>query len=169
MNIHFAQLDASVKYNGLKSFDCQHDLINRFARASLLKQVRQGLSVAYGLLDSDDEDRFVGFFTLMNHSIGVTRLASMQLGSLPREIPCTRIVMLAIAQDYKNRKLGVRLLKQALRIAKLSAQHVGSFGVYLDADPGALSFYTGLGFSLLEGDCSPAPSPMFLTMSAIDD
>ena len=36
-----------------------------------------------------------------------------------------------------------------------------------DIDASALGFYRKLGFTLLEGDKSPAPSPMFVPLSAI--
>ena len=58
-------------------------------------------------------------------------------------------------------------MKHALTVTRSVAQQIGSFGLYLDADPLAVGFYQALGFALLEGDKSPVPSPMFLTLSAI--
>jgi GNAT superfamily N-acetyltransferase len=91
----------------------------------------------------------------------------MQLGSLPRRIPCVRLVMLGVDKNYKGRNLGSRLMKQALKITKESSSQIGCYGMYLDADAGAVGFYAKLGFSLLEGDNSPQTSPMFIAINSI--
>ncbi len=167
MTIFATQYDPALKYAGLKDFDCGHQAINRFVRSSLAKQVKQGLSAAYVLLDAADHNRLAGFFTLCNHTLLLDRLSALQLGSMPKTVPCTRLVMLGVDNRYQGQRLGQQLMKEALAITKRSASHIGSFGLYLDADPGALGFYLKLGFGLLEGDQTPAPSPMFIPMSAI--
>lgn len=86
---------------------------------------------------------------------------------LPKQIPCTRLIMLGVDSQYKGRNLGKQLMKEAFKATKLAAQAVGSFGMYLDAYAEAVGFYEALGFSLLEGNKSPDPSPMFLPMSGV--
>lgn len=167
MTIVFSKYDSSLTYQGQKKFDCGHAVINKFVRDSLKSQVKKGVCVAYALTDHSQADQFVGFFTIGQHSIGLSSLASLSLGSLPKQIPCTRLIMLGVDGQYKKRGLGKQLMKEAFRATKLAAQAVGSFGMYLDADAGAVAFYSTLGFSLLEGDKSPNPSPMFLPMTSI--
>ena len=75
--------------------------------------------------------------------------------------------MLGIDKNYKGRDLGRRLMKQALKITKESSSQIGCFGMYLDADAGAVGFYSKLGFALLEGDKSPQTSPMFVAAKSI--
>jgi hypothetical protein len=58
-------------------------------------------------------------------------------------------------------------MKHALRLTQQVAKQIGSFGMYLDADPLAVNFYQKLGFTLLMGDQSPEPSPMFAPLNAI--
>jgi len=91
MNVVIERFDPAGKYAGYNQFDCRHALINKFVKDSLKKQVKQGLSVAYALLEegqgADPSDSFVGFFTIANHSIPVETLSTLQLGSLPRIIP----------------------------------------------------------------------------------
>jgi ribosomal protein S18 acetylase RimI-like enzyme len=70
--------------------------------------------------------------------------------------------MLGIDKQYQGQQLGSRLMRHALTISQQVAQQIGSFGLYLDADPEALNFYKKLGFTLLEDDKYPLPSPMFL-------
>ena len=173
MNVVIERFDPAGKYAGYNQFDCQHALINKFVKDSLKKQVKQGLSVAYALLeespDAHSADRFVGFFTIANHSISLEALSTLQLGSLPRTIPCVRLIMLGINHNDARQGLGTDLMNYAFKITKESSKHIGCYGMYLDADAGAVAkgFYQKLGFKFLEGDKSPNPSPMFIPTSAI--
>ena len=167
MSIEFSLFNPAISYGGRKQFDCGHAVINKFVRDSLVSQVKRQLSVAYVLTDSALQDRFVGFFTLAHHALDASALSTLQLGSLPRQIPCARLIMLGVDQTYKNIKLGSRLMRQALLITKEAASRMGCYGLYLDSDPAAIGFYQTLGFALFEGDKSPEPSPMFVTVGSI--
>jgi GNAT superfamily N-acetyltransferase len=167
MSIVFSVFDPAQTYGGRKQFDCGHAVINKFVHDSLASQVKRQLCVAYVLTDSDQHDQFVGFFTIAHHAIDATKLSTLQLGSLPRQIPCARLIMLGVDQRYKHQQLGSRLMKQALAMTKAASGRLGCFGLYLDADPGAIGFYQKLGFVLLQGDQSPLPSPMFIPVRSI--
>lgn len=167
MKIELSPYDAASTYLGQKQFDCGHAIINQFARGSLKQQVKKGLSVAYVLTDADDQDRFVGFYTIAQHMIDMSLLSAMQLGSLPKQIPCTRLIMLGVDQKYAHQDLGSQLMKHALSLTKQISNQIGSYGLYLDADPKALGFYKKLGFTLLQGDKTPHNSPMFLQSGRI--
>ena len=119
------------------------------------------------LTDSAQDDRFAGFYTLAQHMIDMVALSALDLGSLPRKIPCSRLIMLGIDQRYQGQQLGSRIMKHALLLTQSIAKQIDSYGLYLDADATAVAFYQKLGFALLEGDLSPEPSPMFLPISAI--
>jgi predicted N-acetyltransferase YhbS len=75
--------------------------------------------------------------------------------------------MLGIHHTDAGKGLGRQLMNHALDLTQASARQIGCFGMYLDADAGALAFYQRLGFRLLAGDQSPNPSPLFITLSAI--
>jgi len=167
MTIELSLYDPTHTYTGQKQFDCGHAAINAFVRNSLKPQVRKSLSVAYVLTDSAQGGRFVGFYTIAQHMVDVSALSALQLGSLPHKIPCSRLVMLGIDSRYKGQQLGARLMKHALRLTQQVSTQIGSFGLYLDADAQAVAFYQKLGFTLLEGDKTPQPSPMFLGLSGI--
>jgi ribosomal protein S18 acetylase RimI-like enzyme len=167
MTIALSLYDPALTYTGQKQFDCDHAVINAFVRNSLKPQVKKNLSVAYVLTDDAQANRFVGFYTIAQHMIDVSSLAALALGSLPHKIPCSRLVMLGVDKQYKGQQLGSKMMKHALLLTQQIAKQIGSFGMYLDADPLAVSFYQKLGFVLLAGDKSPTPSPMFLPMSGI--
>lgn len=166
MTVELSLYDPALTYAGQKQFDCGHAVINAFVHNSLKPQVRKNLSVAYVLTDAAQQQRFVGFYTIAQHMVDVSALSAMQLGSLPRKIPCSRLVMLGVDKPYKGQQLGSKLMKHALLLIRQVARQIGTFGMYLDADPMAVNFYQKLGFTLLEGDKSPEPSPMFLPLGA---
>lgn len=167
MTVELSLYDPAQTYTEQKQFDCGHTAINAFVRHSLKPQVKKNLSVAYVLTDAEHADRFVGFYTIAQHMIDVSALSALQLGALPHKIPCSRLVMLGVDTRYKGQQLGSKLMRHALLLSKQVARQIGSFGLYLDADPLAVGFYQKLGFTLLEGDRTPLPSPMFLPMSAL--
>jgi GNAT superfamily N-acetyltransferase len=167
MTVRLSLFDPTLTYPGQKRFDCGNETINKFARDSLKAQVRKRLSAAYVLTDTAQAGRFAGFFTIAQHSIDMSLLSPLQLGSLPRNIPCSRLIMLGVDLHYKKRGLGLQLMREAFRVSKTIAKAIGSYGIYLDAEAGAVSFYQKFGFMLLQGDSSPAESPMFLPMTAI--
>ena len=167
MSVELSLLDPTHAYSGIRQFDCGHEVITKFVRSALIKQVKNNLSVAYVLTDRAHADRFVGFYTIAQHALDASALSGPQSGSLPRKIPCIRLIMLGIDASYQHQQLGMRLMKHALRTTQSAARQIGSYGLYLDADAGAWVFYRKLGFILLEGDRSPVPSPMFIAMSSI--
>ncbi|MBU6225485.1 MAG: GNAT family N-acetyltransferase [Burkholderiales bacterium] len=167
MTIGISVYDPNQTTIGQKQFDCGHTAINAFVHSSLKPQVKRNLSVAYVLSDFAKEDRFVGFYTIAQHMVDFGQLSGSMLGSMPRKIPCTRLIMLGIDKQYQGQKLGSRLMRHALSISQQVAQEIGSFGLYLDADPTALNFYKKLGFTQLEIDRPTLPSPMFLCIERI--
>jgi GNAT superfamily N-acetyltransferase len=169
MTISIAPYDPECSYPGQKKFDSGHDAINSFAHNSLKQQVKKRLSVAYVLTDSERNNQFVGFYTIAQHTIDVSLLTALELGSLPRKIPCSRLIMLGVDRAYQGQRLGARLMKHALLLTKSVSKQIGSFGLYLDADPNAFGFYKALGFIALEGNQLPKPSPMFLPIAAIPE
>ena len=158
MSIEFSVFDPGKTYAGRKQFDCEHAVINRFVHDSLASQVKKQLSVAYVLTDSEQNDRFAAFFTMAHHAIDASKR---------RKIACARLIMLGVGRAYKGQNLGRRLMKQALVITRQSSTQLGCYGLYLDADPGAVAFYRKLGFLLLEGDKNPESSPMFMAVRSI--
>jgi GNAT superfamily N-acetyltransferase len=167
MSLVVSRYDPAISYQGQKQFDCGHKAINDFVHKGLKAQVKKNLSVAYVLTDPAQGDRFAGFYTIAQHTISLSLLSAMELSGLPKTIPCTRLIMLGVDDAYAGQQMGSRLMKHALILTRATAAHVGSFGMYLDADPGAFGFYGKLGFIALEGNRAPRTSPMFLPLSAI--
>ena len=166
MSFELGIYDPESTYFEQKKFDCEHAVINKFVASSLKQQVKKNISVAYVLTDQSANDRFIGFFTLVMSCIDNAALAPFA-SSLPRQVPCVRLVMLGVDKAYKGKNLGLRLLKHALMKTKESAMSLGCKGLYLDADPGAVAFYRKYGFIALQKPTSPGDStPMFLFLES---
>jgi len=166
MSFELGLYDPEKTYSEQKKFDCEHAVINKFVSGSLKQQVKKNTSVAYVLTDSAADNKFVGFFTLVMSCIDNASLAPLA-ALLPRQVPCVRLVMLGVDQAYKGNNLGLRLVKHALMKTKESASMLGCRGLYLDADPGAVAFYTKYGFIALEKPAESGDStPMFLFLES---
>src|SRR5688572_28932924 len=152
MTLEVALYDPSRSYTGQKQCDCEHEVINSFVRNSLKQQVKRQLSVGYVVLDPTKNDTIVGFYTIASHMLPLDRLSALQLGSLPKVIPCASLIMLDVDKHYKANQLRSRLMQHALQLTRDTAAHIGSFVLYLDADQDAYGFYEKLGFDPLQGN-----------------
>lgn len=160
MAIALSRYDPSKSYKNQKAFDCGHEVINNFVARTLKQQTQRNLSVAYVL--TDDDDSFIGFCTLMAASIGRADLEATNPPSLPLAVPVTKLAMLGVANTHKGKGYGKALLLHAIDVMVRTADSVGSYGLYLEADDGAYDFYLKLSFVPLKPRQTPKPTPMFL-------
>jgi len=154
-------------YNKQKRFDCENKTINKFVSGSLKKQIRQKLSQCFVLLDTNNADRFIGFYTLSAFAINASDLEALSAGSLPSRIPCSRLIMLGVDKNYKGRGLGKRLMKSVFLKTIEAAEKIGIYGLFLDADEQAYTFYLDHGFIALQKKVKTKPTPMFLHIDTI--
>ena len=162
MHVILSKFDPLKVYVGQKSFDCGHKIINDFVANSLKPQTKRGVSVAYVLTDSDDQNRLAGFYTLMAASIGRDELSALSPPSLPALVGVSKLSMLGVDKKYERNGFGRQLLRHAIRMTVHTADSMGMYGPYLDADPGAVDFYLKLNFEMLKPRQNSAPTPMFL-------
>lgn len=161
-NIILEGYDPNKTYYQQKKFDCSNPVINRFVSNGLKKQVRDSLSKCFVLLDQDDKDRFIGFYTLTSFAIDAPLLSSLSKGRLPNKVPCARMVMLGVDSNYQKKGLGLKLLVNAIDRTLSASEHIGILGLYLDADPDAFDFYNSHGFVALKERQDLQSTPMFL-------
>jgi GNAT superfamily N-acetyltransferase len=162
MKVILEAYDPTKTYPDQKKFDCENGIINAFVANSLKQQVRKALSKAFVLVDDDAAGRLVGFYTMSAFMIEAPLLAELGKGSLPHKVSCVRLVMLGVDKNYKRQNLGRRMLLHAIESLLVVAERVGVFGLYLDADPGAVDFYLKNSFVMLTERWADKPTPMFL-------
>lgn len=159
--------DTTKSYHQQKKFDCGNKYINRFVHSSLKKQVKQQFSQAFVLLDTQYDDCFCAFYTLTSFKLEASELAKISKGSLPRDIPCVRLVMLGVNNSLQGQGVGKKLMSDALHRVYAASKSIGIYGLYLDAAPEAIDFYLHLGFTRLDHGGNDVIAKMFLSIEVI--
>ena len=160
--LKLVKFDTAISYNGLKTFDCNNEMINNFVHRSLKKRVKKHFSQAYVILE---DDIFVGFYTLDTFSISrdIFELEEKPSG-LPPIVPVIKLGMLGVSRKLQGQGVGKRLLRDALLKVSQISDLAGCAGLYLLAEQDAVLFYETLGFVRLKKD---EPLPMFLSITKI--
>jgi GNAT superfamily N-acetyltransferase len=117
--------------------------------------------------------KILGFVTVAAAEVEIAGLPISRRKGLPSyPLPALRIARLAVDSRAQGRGVGAELLKQALMLAKRTAEAVGCVGVLVDAKPGAVAFYERYGFepvtAVLGGlEERPVPTTLFLPLSLV--
>jgi ribosomal protein S18 acetylase RimI-like enzyme len=154
------KFDASLPYKGLKSFDCNNEMINEFVSKSLKKRVKKHLSQAYILLAKEE---VIGFYTLDTFSISRDIFEDKPSG-MPPVIPVVKLGMLGVSKKFQGEGIGKRLLRDAMLKVVHISQIAGCAGIYLLSEENAIEFYKSLGFTILKKE---KPTPMFLSIETL--
>lgn len=162
-DLHLVQFDPTKNYHRIKEFECGNPMIDRFVQKSLKKRVKNHLSQAYALLDSENGDRFVGFYTLDTFAISRDTFETSVKG-LPPVVPVLKLGMLGVDKSYQHQGIGKRLLRDAFLKTVEVSRLAGCVGLYLLAEHEAIPFYKRLGFVALKEE---DPLPMFLKIETI--
>jgi GNAT superfamily N-acetyltransferase len=158
---------ADITYPGNKHFDCGNAVINSYVRNSLKKSVKDGNCAAKALIVSSTGE-LLGACTFTGYSLEKGKLAGVFSGSLPNEVSVIRLIMLGVATKEQNKGYGQDLLMEFFEQVKLIHESLPVKGVYLDADPQAINFYSRLGFvQLKEPPNAFGAVPMFLAIQHI--
>lgn len=158
---------SDITYPGQKHFDCGNPIIDKFVRASLKKSVRNSDCAAKALIDRNSGE-LIGVCTFTAYSLEKQRVSGILPGSQPSEIGVVRLVMLGVARKYQNQGYGQDLLCDFFEHVKIIHQALPIKGVYLDADPAAINFYSRLGFVQLSAIPNAfGAMPMFLAIQHI--
>jgi len=160
--------EPTTSYFQQKKFDCGNRVINKFVHSSLKKQVSQSFSQAFVLLDLQNNERFSAFYTLTSFKLQADELEKLSKGSLPRDIPCVRLVMLGVDSSLQGKEIGKKMMSDALHRVHRASKEIGIYGLYLDADPNATNFYLSLGFIRLDCGGSDDIAKMFLSIEIIN-
>ncbi len=163
--LKLVKYDLNTTYSGIKNFDCGNNMINSFVHKSLKKRVKRHLSQAYVLLDQEENDRFVGFYTLDTFSIVRESFESENKpAGLPPIVPVVKLSMLGIDKQLQGQGIGKRVLRDTLLKTVQISELAGCAGIYLLVEKEAVDFYKSFGFIELKKD---DPLPMFLSIDLI--
>ncbi|OTA19054.1 acetyltransferase [Xenorhabdus beddingii] len=148
-------------YPGQKAFDCGNHVINRYVRSSLKNNVANGNCVAKALIGAKTGELF-GVCNFTGYSLAKSRLSGVLTGSMPSELSVVRLVMLGVSVKHQKKGYGHLLMREFLEHAIKVHRVMPIKGIFLDADPDAVTFYTLLGFVELGVPAPNGTTPMFL-------
>ncbi len=150
-------------------FRCgKHALDDYFARHALAND-QAGIGRAYVLRRSPEDDealpRVLGFYTLSMASVASEGLAAALVKKLPRyPMPVALVGRLAVDERARGRRIGERLLIDALRRVVDASELLGCLGIIVDAkDADAERFYVKYDFTTVHSE--GWPRRMFLPIA----
>lgn len=154
------------KYNFPKDFDCGLPVINEYFNGQLRRALKSENIKGIGAIIGHD---LLGFCTLTVSEIARAKAKPglPHATNLTKQIPVVRLVMLGVDKKLQKCGIGLALMQNALiETARLHLQ-IPIKGLYLDAAPGAVKFYTELGFQALSEPDEEQSTPMLLGISVI--
>jgi GNAT superfamily N-acetyltransferase len=146
------------------------DLDRFLAKYAGQNQFRHHIGVTYVALDAE---RIIGYATVAAGALEAENLPSSRRRKLPGyPLPALRLARLAVDATAQNRGVAKALLRYTFRLAIEMSERFGCVGMVVDAKPGAVDFYSRLGFSpieLVEGRMASRPEPlsMFLPLDLV--
>lgn len=145
------------------AFDCGQTEVNHWLRTKALQHQEKRLSATKVLLDQ--AGGIAGFYTLATGQVDFGDLPSELARKLPRRaLPVAILAWLGVCQAHQGRKLGDRLLAQALRDCHEAGQTFAFVAVILDCvDDRAKEFYQRWDFAELPGN----PYRLFLSSQTL--
>jgi ribosomal protein S18 acetylase RimI-like enzyme len=151
-------------------FSCGNRALDDYFARHAVANDAAGVGRAYVLRREATDDEtlpvILGFYTLSMASAESSQVAKVLAKKLPKyAIPVALISRLAVDQRAQGRRLGEKLLIEALRRVVEVAAIVGCIGIVVDAkDEGAARFYAKYDFADVIGDGS-WPQRMFLSIA----
>lgn len=129
----------------LGGFDCGNGELDRWLSDHALASQRADLARTYLVLDGDSVAAYV---SLTTGSIRPDAAPRRYARGMPRyPLPTILIARLAVDRRYQRRRLGSRLLAEALRLAVAASDTAAARLVVVDAiDDQAAAFYRRWGF-----------------------
>lgn len=156
------------------NFDCGEAALNDWLKNSARQQAAKNTARTFVASPSNPtewraagftdvtENTILGYFTLASGQAEGHQLPTAAAKKLPRTVPITRLARLAIDERFQGQGLGEALLAEAVRRTLVAAEQIGIAGLFVDAKPGAISFYAKYGFTA----CTDDPSKLWLALPA---
>ena len=153
------------KHHKRDVFSCGVESLDHYLKAQASQDIRRKVAAVY-VQPEEDGKTVVGYYTLSSTSLNVGELPPESAKKLPKypRVPATLIGRLAVDQRQQGRRLGERLLIDALCRSYETGSRVASAVIVVDAESdAAVSFYKKFGFFSLPDQ----PRRLFMMMETI--
>ena len=133
------------------AFSCGEEALDRYLQERARREMEQRIAAVW-VLYHGEANRIAGFYTLSAVTVERVILPPEFTHRIARYdfYPATLIGRLAVDQDYQSKRVGGRLLLDALARALGTSREVASLAIVTDAKNEAVQhFYEHYGFQLL--------------------
>lgn len=152
------------KRHNRDDFNCGNEALNQFLKQTARQHIQKGISRTFVLIDTEQPDIIISFFTLTLCEVRVEKLPPKFAKKYPSKVAGVKLARLAVDKAYQRQGIGEIMMIEAMRRAVVVAENAGGIGLFVDAkDEAAKSYYNRYGFVSLED----AFLEMFLPLSTI--
>jgi predicted N-acetyltransferase YhbS len=156
--------DSEALLRSADRFDCGNEALNQFLKQTARQHIQKGISRTFVLVDTEQPNIIIGFFTLTLCEIRVEKRTSQFAKKYPSKVPGVKLARLGVNQVWQRQGIGEILMLDAMQRALIVAENAGGIGLFVDAkDEAARTYYERFGFVSLED----ALLEMFLPLSTI--
>lgn len=143
-------------------FTCGEPALDDYLHKYAVQQSAKGVSSIFVLVDDQQPENILGFYTLSAAQVEATQLSTAERKKLPRyPVPCFRMGRLARSLEHRGAGLGAILMGLAVDRCLKARTHVGAYALLVDAkDAQAKAFYQHYGFSA----CPDSPMSLYLPL-----
>ncbi len=134
-------------------FRCESPELTEFLQKRARKEMQARASACFVLVDETDTGRIVGYYTLSQTSVNLSKLPPELTKKLPRypELGATLLGRLARDIEWRGTGIGDLLLIDALRRSVRLSEEAGAVVVVTDPkDSKTRDFYAAFGFQVLD-------------------
>lgn len=147
-----------------EGFDCGNESLNLFLGQTARQHIQKGISRNFVLVDRDQSQEIIGFFTLTLCEVHIEKLSPSLAKKYLLKVPGVKLARLAVAKTWQRQGIGEIFMVEAMERALQVANNAGGIGLFVDAkDETAKTYYDRYNFVSLED----SPLEMFLPLTAI--
>ena len=129
-----------------KTFDCGIDELNQFLQQQARQKTIKHISKTFVACMDSAPTTIIGYHTLTGYSV-TTPLAQRDNQNYPHPLSAVKLARLAVDSSQQGRKIGERLLIDAIQRTVLVARQISVCGLFVDPMyPKIIPFYQQYGF-----------------------
>lgn len=158
-------IEAFSKQHDRTGFSCGIESLDRYLHQQINQDLKRNAAAPFVLIEQSSP-KVLGYYTMSAFSVALQNIPENLQKQLPRypQVPATLIGRLAVDQTLRGKRLGEKLLINALRRAFASRKQIASAVVVVDAiNESAVAFYSKYGFMTIKNE----PNRLFLSMNTI--
>lgn len=151
MKLSIIALEAAHEVN---QFSCGNSELDKYLKETARQHQRKKISKTYVLVDEEHPQIIIGFYTIaIRRMTPIGDMPTHLVKRLPNAIPGLTLARLAVSKTYQRQGYGELLLVSAMDKAKIVAENVGGYALFVDAkNSDAASFYHKYGFTSFPSD-----------------